>query len=97
MPKFSFRVSPQDETRLKAIAQERGVSLSDLGRLAIEAFVDEKLTQNNRSGPRARPEAPHSRHKGKTEAEANAPLGPRVSVVERILARTRGKPLEPFK
>lgn len=104
MPKFAFRVTDQDEARLRKIANERGISLSDLGRLAIEAFIDEKLIQNNRSGPRADPVKPHSRHRGKSAEEANArlpsgvkPQGPRVSIVERILARTRNKPLGPFR
>jgi predicted transcriptional regulator len=96
MAKFQFRVSDQDLKRLQAIADQRGVSMSDLGRLALESYIDEALTQSNKNGPRAKPDAPHSRHKGKSEVEANI-TGPRLSVVERILAKGRAKPLVPFK
>ncbi len=96
MPKFAFRVSDQDEARLRKIAQEKGVTLSDLGRMALEAYVDVALTQSNRAGPRANPSRPHSRHKGKSEVEATV-QGPRLSVVQRILERGRAKPLTPFK
>lgn len=93
MPKFAFRVSDQDEARLRKIAFERGVTLSDLGRMALEAYVDMTLTQGNRAGPKADPSKPKSRYKGK-EAPATI-TGPRLSVVERILARSRNKPLGP--
>ncbi len=96
MPRFSFRISGQDETRLRQIAKEKGVSLSDLGRMAMEAYIDEKLVQSNKAGPRANPSKPHSRHKGRSEVEATI-QGPRLSIVERILAKGRSRPLVPLK
>jgi len=44
IPKISIRIHPDDLARLRALAEKRGIRISDLVRMAIQSFLEENDT-----------------------------------------------------